>query len=142
MILLYMNRRWQNSQVFVLALLACFCTMVLIVGCKAHRVLGPEYSQVQNSGISCTGVPSGQLFNWPWKHDEPLKCYVFSVDESKLYDIPLLSTKVDDGMIQTKDYGVLQVGDNSLKLFATESQTEKLLELKGWKWGYRAWLQR
>ena len=27
MILLYMNRRWQNSQVFVLALLACFCTM-------------------------------------------------------------------------------------------------------------------
>lgn len=60
------------------------------------------------------------------------ECGVVGAD-GKRVGIELLSTTVDDGEIQTKDFGILkrEAGNNfTVKLFATESQIAKLREFQ------------
>jgi hypothetical protein len=126
--------------------LLCSCAILLAVGCKGkandpvqtaqattpspepYREVTAEdgiryYSRLQMESVTGAGV-----------HDEGFELFVIGNDR-KLIPIPLLSSTVDGGLIQTRDFGVLKekAGGSStvgFRLFATEDQIKRLRALQ------------
>jgi hypothetical protein len=91
------------------------------------------YRQVsQDDGIRYYERLQSEVFRNGRSSAVGFECGVVGADGKRI-GIELLSTTVDDGEIQTKDFGVLkrEAGDNfTVKLFAMESQIKKLRELQ------------
>jgi hypothetical protein len=100
----------------------------------AQTTAVPEvYRQVTSTdGIRFYSRVHSESFSGGRLHEEGLECGVIG-DDGKEIGIALVSTTVDDGQIQTKDFGILKeemVSPMILKLFATESQIKKLRALQ------------
>jgi hypothetical protein len=130
-ILFKANRVWRNRTYAANVFLCLFA--LLNFGCRAHHDLGPGYREVRSDdGINLFSLSRVQDDKFPAGHYEGFEIGLYADGGHTIIPIPLTSTTVDDGLIQTRDFGVLkQVQDGpSTRFFATESQIQKLRALQ------------
>lgn len=81
-----------------------------------------------NDGIKYIARTQGEINRNGVVEEMGFHLYVIGND-GKEVEVPLVSTTVSDGRVETKDFGILKIESNinSFTLLATESQIKKLL---------------
>ena len=127
-----------SKKAIPILIVGIFCALI-VVGCKGGNTTGQtneSYREVtREDGINYFAKMKGQTYRGGHFHDIGYEFFLIGHDGKEIA-VPLLSDTVEDGQIQTRDFGVLKAKENSgmsFQLFATESQIRKLraLQLSG-----------